>query len=318
MTLLKGSIVDLVTPFAGEGIAECEVAELVEWQISQGTNGIAICTTTGEGPTLTTGEMERLIRICVEVSATRVPIIAATGTYGTESTIALTQMAKAAGAAAALVVTPYYSRPSQEGLYRHFEAVARAVDLPIVLHNVPSRTGVDLLPTTVGRLVQIPSTVGIFDQGTDPLKPFAIEWATNRRLFQRWDSDVRAFAFARAKGQVCISALANLVPAACAMLRQATFDQRHDVAADIIRRLTGLLEALACDGDPAQIKVAMKKVRPGFPTSCRLPIVGGSAEYHDGLGDELKALLIDPFWNPHAPDLRRPHVGRQQQLLASR
>ena len=141
---LQGSMTALATPFTAEGIDEESFENFVEWQISEGTNGLVPCGTTGEAPTLTAKERDRLIRICVECASGGVPGIAGTGTNCTATTIEQTRAAKAAGADAALIVTPYYSRPTQEGLYRHFAAVASAVDIPIVLYNVPKRTGVDL------------------------------------------------------------------------------------------------------------------------------------------------------------------------------
>jgi 4-hydroxy-tetrahydrodipicolinate synthase len=148
MTTIKGVMTALVTPFDGPVVDEAEFAAFVAWQIAEETDGLVPCTTTGEGPTLTPAEKERLISICVEVAAGRVPVIAATGTNGTDSTTDLTRRARSAGATAALVVTPYYTKPSQEGIYRHFEAIARAVDLPtqnIVFLAVPARLepGVD-------------------------------------------------------------------------------------------------------------------------------------------------------------------------------
>ena len=295
MTWLEGSIVDLVTPFKGDGIDERGFTNLVEWQISEGSNGLATGTATGEGPTLSALEKERLIRICVEVSGRRVPVVAATGTNGTDSTIALTRMAKAAGADAALVVTPYYNRPSQEGIYRHFEAVARAVDIPIVVHNVPTRTGVDLLPGTLGRLSRIAPIVGLCDPGADPLRPLAVARATNDRLVLLCGEDARAVAFNLAAGRGCLSALANLLPGPCAALQRASLDGRHGMAGEIHRRLAGLMEALGSDAGPVLLKAAMPAVRSGFETSCRLPMVSGPPFAERAVTAALESVLGDPF-----------------------
>ena len=311
MISLEGSIVDLVTPFDRDGIDEQGFADLVAWQISEGTSGLATCTTTGEGPTLSVAEKQRLTRLCVEVSARRVPVIAATGTNGTDSTIALTRMAKAAGAEAALVVTPYYSRPSQEGIYRHFEAVARAVDLPMILHNVPSRTGVDLLPATIGRLSRIASIVAICDQSGDPLRPRATARLAGDGFHQLCGDDARALAFGLAAGQGWISAVANLLPGACAALQRACIDGRHALARDIHRPLAALLEALGSDAGPVPVKFAMTLVRPGFDESCRLPMADGSPATRRAIEVALRGLLADRFWaNVAARDRLGPEPGR--------
>jgi 4-hydroxy-tetrahydrodipicolinate synthase len=152
--MFSGSITALVTPFRNDAIDERAFADLIQWQIGEGANGLVPCGTTGEAPTLRRAEHERLIRLCVDSADWCVPVIAGTGTNSTETTITMTRVAKAARADAALIVTPYCNRPSQEGLFRHFEAVARAVEIPILLYNVPKRTGVDLLPETVGRLAR--------------------------------------------------------------------------------------------------------------------------------------------------------------------
>ncbi|MCW6512868.1 4-hydroxy-tetrahydrodipicolinate synthase [Lichenifustis flavocetrariae] len=298
MISLWGSIVDLLTPFDGDGLDEQGFGDLVAWQMSEGIHGLATCTTTGEGPTLTTAEKDRLISICAEVSAGRVPVIAATGTNGTDSTIALTRMAKAAGADAVLVVTPYYSRPSQEGIYRHFEALARAVDLPIILHNLPSRTGVNLLPMTIGRLSRIASIVGICDQSSDPLRVLATARTAGEQFVQLCGSDAQALAFNLAGGQGSLSVVANLLPRVCATQQIACRQGRYDLARNIHWRLAELMEALNSDTVPVPVKIAMGLVRLGFGASYRLPLVEGTLESQRAVSAALKGLLADPFLYP--------------------
>ena len=181
---VQGSITALATPFTARGIDEQAFGDFVEWQIGRGTKGLVVCGTTGEGPTLTMAERRRLTQICVESASRRVPVIVGTGTNCTATTIEQTRAAKADGADAALVVTPYYNKPTQEGLFRHFATVADAVDLPIVLYNVPSRTGVDLQIGTVEQLAGIPSIIGIKDATGDLDRPSATALAAGRRFLQ--------------------------------------------------------------------------------------------------------------------------------------
>ena len=156
-TMFKGSLVALITPFRDHKLDEGAFQEHVAWQIDQGTHGLVPCGTTGESPALADGEQKRLISMCVEVSkAKRVPVIAGTGTNSTEHTIALTRQAKEAGADAALIVCPYYNKPTQEGLYQHYKAVHDSVDLPIIIYNIPGRSSVDMTNATMARLAKLP------------------------------------------------------------------------------------------------------------------------------------------------------------------
>jgi 4-hydroxy-tetrahydrodipicolinate synthase len=161
MAQLRGSMVALVTPFKDGAVDERALRDLARWQLEQGTDGLVPCGTTGEGATLSAQEHEQVIRICVEEARGKAPVIAGCGTNSTRTTIENVQRAKAAGADAALVVTPYYNKPTPEGLYRHFEAAAKQGGLPVVMYNVPSRTSLDMLPETVARCAKIPGVLGI-------------------------------------------------------------------------------------------------------------------------------------------------------------
>ncbi len=270
---IRGSITALATPLASDGVDETAFAEFVEWQVQQGTNGLVPCGTTGEGPTLTARERERLIRICVDVASGRLPVIAGTGTNCTATTIEQTRAAKNCGADAALVVTPYYNKPSQEGLYRHYAAVASAVDLPILLYNVPTRTAVDLQVVTVERLAAIPSIIGIKDATGDSGRPTATALAAGRGFVQLSGDDANAVAFNFAGGRGCVSVASNVAPALCADLQHAC--RRNDwVKARMLHdRLRPLIAALALDMNPGPIKYALSLVRSGFDRRPRLPLV---------------------------------------------
>jgi 4-hydroxy-tetrahydrodipicolinate synthase len=299
--MFEGSITALVTPFARDCIDETAFADFVAWQIAEGTQGLVPCGTTGEAPTLTSAERERLIRIAVEVADRRVPVIAGTGMNCTESSIAMTAEAKAAGADAALVVTPYYNRPTQEGLFRHFEAIARAVDIPLILYNVPSRTGVDLLSTTIGRLAKIPSIIGIKDATGDVTRPIATASETGGRFLQVSGHDATAVSFNLAGGRGCISVVANVVPRLCAALQKACRDDDYLQARAIQRRLVPLIKALEQETNPCPIRLAVSLLHRRFDSSPRLPLVPVSSETAKAVSEALRPLMTgeetwQEFW----------------------
>ncbi len=169
--MFKGSFVALITPFRNGGVDEAKFQDFVAWQVAQGTHGLVPTGTTGEAPTLSHEEQERVIALCAEVAAGKVPVIAGTGSNSTAHTIELTRMAKKAGATAALIVCPYYNKPTQEGLYQHFKAVHDAVDLPIVIYNIPGRSAVDMNNATMARLAKLPNIVGVKDATNDLARP---------------------------------------------------------------------------------------------------------------------------------------------------
>ena len=271
---LQGSMTALATPFTSDGLDEETFANFVEWQIGEGTNGLVPCGTTGEGPTLTQTERDRLTRICVECASGAVPVVAGTGTNSTATTIEQTRAAKAAGADAALIVTPYYNRPTQEGLYRHFAAVAAAVEMPIILYNVPKRTGVDLGLDTIEQLARIPNIVGIKDASGDLDRPRATSLVSGPKFVQLSGDDDTAVAFNLAGGKGCISVLANVVPSLCRDLQRCCRIRDWAGARTIEHRLAPLREALARETNPGPIKHALSLLHPGFPREPRLPLVG--------------------------------------------
>ena len=292
--LIQGSMTALATPFTPRGVDERVFADLVDWQIREGTQGLVPCGTTGEGPTLTADERERLTRICVEGAGGRVPVIVGTGTNCTATTIERTRAAKAAGADAALVVTPYYNRPSQEGLFRHYAAVAGAVDLPLIVYNVPGRTGVDLHPDTVEQLAALPSIVGIKDATGDPERPRVTGLVAGRGFVQLCGDDAGAVTFNLAGGRGCISVVANVAPALCARLQQACRVKDWAQARAIQARLQPLVAALAREPNPGPIKQALAYLRPGFDREPRLPLVGVAPSTADGIAQALVELALCP------------------------
>ena len=270
--MFKGSIVALITPFTDHGVDEKAFQGLVDWQIGEGTQGLVPCGTTGESPTLSHPEHERVIELCVEVAAGRVPVIAGTGSNSTEEAISLTRHARKAGADAALVVTPYYNKPTQEGLYQHFKAIHDAVDLPIVIYNIPGRSVIDMSIDTMARLAELPRIVGVKDSTADLVRPLATRVRIGPEFCQLSGEDATATAFLAQGGHGCISVTANIAPRLCAEMHNAWAAgdlKRMEAARD---RLMPLHRALFLETSPGPVKYGAK-----FLGRCgdhvRLPLV---------------------------------------------
>ena len=271
-----GSIPALVTPFSGGRVAEDTFAELVEWQIAEGSNALVPCGTTGEAATLSDTEHRRIIEIAVEVSAGRVPVIAGCGSNNTAHAIELTRSAKQAGADAALHVPPYYNRPNQDGIYAHLAAVAEQ-DMPIVLYNVPSRTITDIAVETIGRLSKLPNVIAIKDATGNLARVSAQRLACGEDFVQLSGNDDMALGFNAMGGVGCISVTANVAPRLCSEFQKAMKDGRWDEALKLQDRLYPLHAALFTDASPAPTKYSLSRVRTGFPQELRLPLVEASA-----------------------------------------
>lgn len=270
--MLTGCLTTLVTPFAGDGIDEKEFGDFVEWQVAQGVDGLVTCALAGEGPTLSDAERGRIVRLAVEAAAGRVPVVAAAGTNCTSETIELATAAKAAGAAAVLLATPYYSRPTQEGLFQHFQAVARAVDIPVILGNAPLRSGVDLQAQTIESLVAIPAFVGLVDESPDPSRRLVNAFLCKNHMSWFETDAALVDAGRRAPAHGVMSLLANAAPALCLAAAAASDPmdpRRRDALAE---RLLPLHRAFAQEGEPAAAKYAVSLLRPGFEASVRLPL----------------------------------------------
>lgn len=269
---LQGAFTALVTPFSKGQVDQPALSDLIEWQIGEGVHGFVVCGTTGEAATLSHEEWRAVIRSSVAQTRGRVPVIAGTGTNDTRKTIELTTEAASLGADAALVVTPYYNRPSQEGLFRHFEAVAQSVDLPIIVYNVPSRTGVDLTIATLERVAQLPGIVGIKDATGDLSRPTAVSAALGRRFIQFSGHDATALAFNAAGGHGAISVVSNVAPRLCSRMQEACLAGNFETARSIQRRLLPLVSALERETNPVPVKFALHLLR-GMTPDVRLPMV---------------------------------------------
>ena len=269
--MFKGSYVALITPFANGSVDESAYRRLVEWQIEEGTHGLVPCGTTGESPTLSHEEHKRVVEICVEVADGRVPVIAGTGSNSTAEAIDFTAHAKEAGADAALVVTPYYNKPTQEGLYQHFAAIADAVDLPIVIYNIPGRSVVDMSVETMARLAKQANIVGVKDATADLARPLRTGLACGDDFCQMSGEDATAVAFLAAGGQGCISVTANIAPQMCADVHEAWMGGDAAKAMEIHRRLMPVHDAMFCETSPGPVKYAASLLGRS-PAHTRLPL----------------------------------------------
>ncbi len=251
--MFKGSMVALITPFKGGNVDESAFKSLVEWQIEQGTHGLIPCGTTGESPTLSHAEHMRVVEMCIEVANGRVPIIAGSGSNSTAEAINLTGHAKEAGATAALVVAPYYNKPTQEGLYLHYKAIQDAVDIPIIVYNIPGRSVVDI---SVGTMARLPNIVGVKDATGDLARPLATRLSIGPDFCQLSGEDATAVPFLAGGGQGCISVTANIAPKMCADMQGAWRDGDYQTAMALQYKLMPLHQAMFSETSPGPVKYA--------------------------------------------------------------
>ncbi|HJP69995.1 MAG TPA: 4-hydroxy-tetrahydrodipicolinate synthase [Sphingomicrobium sp.] len=273
-----GSIPALVTPFSGGRVAEDTFAQFVDWQIAEGSNAIVPCGTTGESATLNREEHREVIAHAVQAAKGRVPVIAGCGSYSTSVAIEMVRAAADVGADAALVVVPYYNKPSQSGLEAHFTHVAEASPIPIIVYNVPSRTVADITVSSLARIAKHPRIIGIKDATGDLSRASAQRLECGEAFVQLSGNDDVALGFNAMGGVGCISVTANVAPRLCSEFQKATREQRWKDALDLQDRLFPLHKALFSDASPAPTKYALSRVRPGFPQQLRLPLVEASRE----------------------------------------
>lgn len=273
--MFKGSIPALITPFKNGEIDWPAFDNFVEWQIEKGSHALVPCGTTGESPTLSHDEHKRLVKRCVEIAAKRIPVIAGTGSNSTREAIELTEDAKKAGADAALIVTPYYNKPTQDGLYNHYKAIAASVDIPIIIYNIPGRCIIDMSVDTMAKLAKIPQIIGVKDATNDLARPLETRLAIHDDFCQLSGEDATVGAFLAQGGHGCISVVANIAPAESAALHNAwmkgdmaTFNAMRDL-------LAPLSKALFCESSPAPVKFAAS-VMGLCDESVRQPLVCAS------------------------------------------
>lgn len=293
--MLRGSITALVTPFQKNGgFDEKAFRNLVEWQIAEGTTGLVPVGTTGESPTLSHHEHREVVRVCVEVAAGRVPVVAGAGSNNTHEAVELVQYAEKVGADAALVVTPYYNKPSQRGLYAHFAAVAKATRLPIIIYNIPPRSIIDMTPETMGRLAHdFPNIAGVKD-ATGKVERASEQRATCGKDFvQLSGEDASALGFNAHGGVGCISVTANVAPRLCAEFQKASLNGERERTLELQDRLMPLHRALFLEPNPSGPKYALSRLGR-IENVLRTPMVEIEAETAARIDAAMKhAGLLD-------------------------
>jgi len=291
---LKGSFTALVTPFENGEVAVSGLKENIEFQIANKTKGLVPCGTTGESPTLTDEEWELVVKTTIETAKGKVFVIPGTGTYDTKKTIKKTIRAKELGANAALLVCPYYNKPTQEGLYRHFAAISSEVDLPIIIYNIPGRTGVNILPKTVERLVkEFPNIIGIKESSGSLDQVSEIIHRCGERISVLSGDDSLTLPILSVGGKGVISVLSNILPKEVAELVESYLAGDVKRAQDLHRKLFPLMRVLFVETNPIPIKTAMNILR--LPAGeLRLPLSPPSEENYNLIKRELRNYGLKP------------------------
>ena len=260
MPPFQGSITALITPFKNGKVDTKAFRKLVEWQIDQGTHGLVPCGTTGESPTLTHDEHREVVELCIEAASGRVPVIAGTGSNSTAEAVELTRHAKSAGADGVLVVTPYYNKPTQEGLYLHYKAINDCTNIPILIYNIPGRSVVDMTVDTMTRLFKLKNIVGVKDATANMARVSQQRAALGKDFVQLSGEDATALGFMAHGGQGCISVTANVAPALCSEFQLACLGGNFKRALEIQDRLMPLHDALFVESNPGPVKYAASKL----------------------------------------------------------
>ncbi len=285
--MFKGSLVAIVTPFRNGKIDEEALGRLIEWQIAEGTHGIVPCGTTGESATLTHAEHQRVIEFTIGAVNHRVPVVAGTGSNSTEEAVTLTRHAKQAGADGALLITPYYNKPTQEGLYQHYRRIAEAVDLPIMLYNIPGRTSVNMLPSTVARLAQIPAIVSIKEGSGSIQQIDEVLQLCGDRLSVLSGDDAMTLPIMALGGQGAVSVVANVAPRETAALITSAAKGDFAQARTMHRRLLPLTNALFLETNPIPVKTALA-LMGRCTDELRLPLCAMQPDTKTRLADALR------------------------------
>jgi 4-hydroxy-tetrahydrodipicolinate synthase len=285
--MFSGSLVAIVTPFRNGKVDERALGELIEFQISNGTDGVVPCGTTGESATLSHQEHEHVVAFTIEAVNRRVPVIAGAGSNSTDEAVALTKHAKQAGANGALLITPYYNKPTQEGLFRHYKAVAEAVDLPIVLYNIPGRTSVNMLPATVARLTSVRNIVAIKEGSGSIQQVMEIVKTCEGRIVVLSGDDALTMPMMALGAKGVITVTANIAPADMAAMVDAFAAGQYEKAKQLHYKMYNLFNALFLETNPIPVKEAlamMGKIDPEL----RLPLTPMAADNRDKLARHMK------------------------------
>jgi len=289
MTKFRGAFIAIVTPFIDNKLDEQGLKDLIEFQIENGTHGIVPCGTTGESATMSHAEHQRVVELTIETVNGRVPVLAGSGSNSTDETIHLTKHAKQAGADGSLMITPYYNKPSQEGLFQHFKAAAEAVDIPIILYNVPSRTGINMLPATVARCAEIENIVGIKEASGDLNQISEVIRLCPADFSVMSGDDFTSMATVAIGGTGVISVTSNVAPKEMAELMELSLAGDFAKAREIHYQLFPLMQAMFFDSNPVPAKTTLElmgKITSATPRQPLWPIDEGNLA-------KLKKVITD-------------------------
>jgi 4-hydroxy-tetrahydrodipicolinate synthase len=283
-TSFRGSFTALVTPFKNGAVDEKTFRDLVDWQISEGTSGLVPVGTTGESPTLSHGEHKQVVTWCVEQARGRVPVVAGAGSNSTAEAIDFSRHAEQAGADAVLIVTPYYNKPTQEGLYQHYKAINDAIGIPIIIYNIPARSVIDMSVDTMKRLFELKNIAGVKDATANVVRVSQQRAAMGPDFNQLSGEDASAIGFMAHGGHGCISVTSNVAPRLCAEFQSACLKGDYAAALRLQDKLLPLHTHLFCETNPSPAKYALSLLGK-CPEAVRLPLVM--------LSDKSKQLVRD-------------------------
>ncbi|MGC6536243.1 MAG: 4-hydroxy-tetrahydrodipicolinate synthase [Candidatus Puniceispirillaceae bacterium] len=268
----SGAYTALITPFANGGVDKDAYVKLIEWQIAQGIHGLVPAGTTGESPTLSHEEHDLIVELCVKTAAGRVPVIAGAGSNNTAEAVRLSQHAEAVGADAVLIVSPYYNKPTQDGLYAHFSTIAKAISIPVIIYDIPGRSIVRVNDDTMARLAEIPNIVGVKDAIGDAARPTRLWNMIGDNFAQLSGDDATSLPYLTGGGHGCISVVSNIAPAAMAQMQDAFAKGNVKEAMAINKKLMALHDGLFCEASPGPVKYAASLL--GICSAdARMPIV---------------------------------------------
>jgi 4-hydroxy-tetrahydrodipicolinate synthase len=291
--MFKGSLVALITPFRNGKVDEKAFQALVEWQVREGTDGLVPCGTTGESPTLSHAEHKRVIELCIEAAAGKVPVMAGAGSNSTAEAVELVKHARKAGAEGALVVTPYYNKPTQRGLYAHYKVLNDEGRLPIFIYNIPGRSVIDMVPETMGALAKLSNIVGVKDATGDISRPPRTAAACGDKFIQLSGNDDSALGFHAAGGHGCISVSANIAPRQCAAFQDAMAKGDYAAARRINLALMPLHTDLFAEANPAPVKWVAEQL--GLcRADVRLPLIEVTPDTQHKLKAAMKHAGLKP------------------------
>ncbi len=289
--MFEGYLTALITPFRNGEVDEDAYRDFVAWQIDEGAAGLVPCGTTGESPTLSHDEHRRVTEICIEVAAGRVPVVAGTGSNSTKEAISLTRHAKDAGADGALLVMPYYNKPTQEGMYAHYKAINDAVDIPQIIYNIPGRSVVDMSVETMARLAELPNVVGVKDATADLGRPTRTRAAIGEEFCQLSGEDGTILGFLAQGGDGCISVTANVAPRQCAGFFAAWERGDAEEALDRHTQLMPLHDTLFVESNPIPVKYAASLLGKCEP-EMRLPLTSPSVANRERIEAAMRQVGV--------------------------